>query len=261
MMMKHSPADPYERIAELYDLEHDAHDDDIDFYLNFVQVVGDPVLELGCGTGRLLAPIAESGYRIVGVDQSAAMLERAAEATKRYSGLVSLHQGGMTDLSQVPGGPFGTIVIGLNGLLHLASAAEQRACLSAVKAALDPRGQVLIDVFNPTPETLRNLDQSLMLEGTWTKPDGTRVDKFGSRRVLPASQTIATEIWYDLTGIDGTVKRIATSFAMRYLSPSELELMLELAGFPEWQIYGSYDLDPLGDHSERILIAAEASPS
>jgi hypothetical protein len=46
---------------------------------------------------------------------------------------------------------------------------------------------------------------------------------------------------------------------MRYLHAAELELMLEMAGFASWEIYGSYDLDPFDDHSERILVAAEAT--
>lgn len=261
MMTNQPRTQPYDRIAELYDLEHVTHEDDIDFHLNFVQAVGDPVLELGCGSGRLLAPIAEAGFRIVGVDQSRAMLDRAAVATAELSGLVTLREGDMTDLRGVPGGPFGTVIIGLNGLLHLPSAAEQRTCLSAARAVLDPRGQLLIDVFNPTPESLRGFDQSILHEGLWLKDDGSRVDKFSSRRVSTAAQTILTDLWYDLTGPDGIVKRTATSFTMRYVYPAELELMLEIAGFAEWQIYGSYDLDPLTDHSERILVAAEVTPA
>ena len=45
----------------------------------------------------------------------------------------------------------------------------------------------------------------------------------------------------------------------RYIQRAELELMLELAGFKSWEIYGSYDLDPFTDHSDRLLVAAEKS--
>jgi hypothetical protein len=58
---------------------------------------------------------------------------------------------------------------------------------------------------------------------------------------------------------DGTLRRIPTSFTMRYIQRAELELMLELAGFKSWEIYGSYDLDPFTDHSDRLLVAAEKS--
>lgn len=256
-------ADAYAQIAELYDLEHATYEDDVDCYLNFIVAAGDPVLELGCGTGRLLTAMAAAGYRVTGVDRSAAMLDRAAQAAAAagLSDLITLHQGEMTAADRAPGGPFGVAILALDALLHVADASAQRAVLQSVRRALDPRGQVLIDVLNPTPEVLRSLDQTLSHEGTWHKPDGTRVDKFTTRRVSPAQQTISTELWYDLTAPDGSLRRIATSFPLRYLYRAELELMLELAGFAEWQVYGSYELEPFTDTSDRLIVAAEVTPS
>jgi SAM-dependent methyltransferase len=258
-MNESKPADPYARIAELYDLEHSGLSDDVDFYLNFVEAVGDPVLELGCGTGRLLIPIAETGFRVTGIDRSTQMLDRARSAISERSlaNLVTLQQMEMTDIGALQGGPFGVAIIGLNGLLHVTTSKEQRSTLASVRSVLDPRGQLLIDVFNPTPDVLRSLDHSLNHEGVWRQSDGSRIDKFSSRRVAPRTQTISTELWYDLTTGEGAVSRVATSFTMRYLHRAELELMLELAGFAEWQVYGSYDLDPFDDHSERLIVAAE----
>ena len=48
---------------------------------------------------------------------------------------------------------------------------------------------------------------------------------------------------------------------MRYVSPAEFELMLELAGFIEWKRYGSYELDPFEDGSDRLIVTAEVTPS
>jgi SAM-dependent methyltransferase len=255
--------DAYAEIAELYDLEHESYTDDLDFYLNFVEAVGDPVLELGCGTGRLVAGIAEAGYRITGTDRSDVMLARARERVERrgLSNFVELRRGDITDADQTPSGPFGVIIMALNGLMHLVDVRSQRAALASTRRALDPRGMLLIDLLNPTPETLRSMDHSLVHEGVWSMANGTRVDKFAARRVSPATQTIATELWYDLLSPAGAARRIATSLAMRYLHRAELELMLELAGFAEWQIYGSYDLDPFDDQSERLIAAAEVTAS
>ena len=69
--------DPYAELPELYDLEHAEFTEDVDLYLRLAEVVGDPILELGCGTGRVLAPLAAAGHRVTGIDRSRAMLDRA----------------------------------------------------------------------------------------------------------------------------------------------------------------------------------------
>jgi SAM-dependent methyltransferase len=255
--------DPYDQIADLYDLEHLTYDEDVEFYGSFIEATGDPVLELACGSGRLLVPIAKAGYRVTGIDRSEAMLARAKQllTKKGLEQNVKLCHGSMADVSSAPGGPFGVAIIALNSLMHLTTHGEQRACLRSTFDALDPRGQLLIDLLNPTPDTLRGFDHAHSHDGVWHRPDGVRVDKFSARRVFPAAQRIETQLWYDLTASDGSVKRTATSYAMRYIYRAELELMLELAGFAEWQIYGGYELDQFTDHSERLIVAAEVSPS
>jgi SAM-dependent methyltransferase len=252
--------DPYAEIADLYDLEHGEFADDLDLYLNLALMVGDPVLEVGCGTGRLLRPLAAAGHRLSGLDRSSVMLDRArsALARERLSERVALVTGDMTEAAAAPGGPFGLVIVALNGLLHLESLAQQRAALVALRGALDPRGQLVLDVLNPTPEALRALE-GIHHEGTWIRADETRVDKFSSRRISPAEQTIRTELWYDLTAPNGSLRRVATSFTMRYLHRAELELLLELAGFVEWQVYGGYDLEPFDDGSERLIVTAEVT--
>jgi hypothetical protein len=146
-------------------------------------------------------------------------------------------------------------------MLHLANPEEQRKALVSARQALDPRGQLLIDVLNPTLDTLRAYEQGVIHEGSWERPDGVLVDKFSFRRLSTSAQLIHTRVWYDLVSPDGAVRRVATTFDLRYLHRHELELMLELAGFAEWQVYGSYDLETHDDSSERILVAAEVTPS
>jgi SAM-dependent methyltransferase len=257
------PVDPYAEIAELYDLEHGSFADDLPFYLHSVTAVGDPVLELGCGSGRLLRPIADAGFRITGLDQSNPMLDRARSTIKgaRQKRRITLFEGAMDRAQDAPGGPFGVVIFSLNGFLHLTSPGEQRAALASARSALDPRGQLLIDVLNPTLDALQGYAQGVIHEGQWTRADGTRVDKFSSRRVSTAEQLIHSQIWYDLTDPSGALRRVSTQFDLRYVHRHELELMLELAGFAEWQVYGSYELDPYDESSERLIIAAEAMPA
>lgn len=255
--------DPYASIAELYDLEHAGFRDDIDLLLSFADIVGGPILEMGCGSGRILLPLAGAGHDVTGVDRSAVMLERARAATREgaFAGSIRFMQGSMTEAGSAPGGPFGLVIFSLNALMHLPTVAEQRAALEAAMRALDPKGQLIIDSMNPTPDHLSSLGSAPILEGSWELRDGSTVDKWAHRHVHPPTQTIDTLLWYDTVEPDGTLQRKRSRFPLRYIHPAELELMLELAGFSEVRMYGSYDMDPLDDESERLFVTAEVIPS
>lgn len=254
--------DVYAGIPELYDLEHRDFIDDVDLYRQFAYATGDPVLELACGTGRVLAPLAAAGHRVTGTDRSEPMLGRARVALARVPDAppFQLVVGDMTEAAAAPGGPFGLVIIALNGLLHATTSEEQRRVLVAARQACDPRGQLIVDVLNPTPQHLAALGGTA-LDGTWELGDGTLVMKSSDRRVSPSEQTIATTIWYDLVAPDGMMRRQTTAFNLRYVTPAELLLMLELSGWVDFEVYGSYDLDPLTDESERLIVTAQRTPS
>jgi SAM-dependent methyltransferase len=260
---KEQPEDPYAELPEVYDLEHASFADDVDLYLRLAEVVGDPVLELGCGSGRVLLPLAEAGYRVTGIDRSAPMLERAQQAVEAagVGDRVTLVPMEMRDAAQAPGGPFGLVIVSLDGFLHLATQTEQRAVLTACRQALDPRGMLVVDALNTNPELLAGFDGRVQHEGNWQQPDGNTVTRFAARLHSPAAQRIETELWYDLADVEGALRRVRTSFGLRYVTAAELELMLELSGFVEWQLYGSYDLDPFEDESGRIIVTAEVTGS
>lgn len=255
--------DPYAQLPELYDLEHAHLAEDVDLYLRLAEIVGDPILELGCGTGRVLVPLVAAGHRVTGIDRSAPMLGRArsAIAAAGVADRVTLIEGSMSDADHAPGGPFGLVLATLNGLMHLSSAREQRATLTAARRALDPRGMLVIDALNPHPELLATFDGRVLHEGSWQTADGTWIDRFSSRTHAPVAQRIDTELWYDAVDQHGQLRRVRSQFPMRYMVRSELELLLEVTGFVEWQLYGSYDLDPFEDASERLIVTAEVTPS
>lgn len=254
-----SDSDPYAAIADLYDLEHDEFDEDVELYLGLLDTVGGPFLEMGAGSGRLIAPIAEAGYAVTGLDASRPMLDRA-RARLREAGLldrVTLFEGAMEDAASAPGGPFGMVAFSLNALMHLDTPEAQRSALTAARVAMKPDGITVIDTMNPTHEQLAHLIGRNHLEGSWEMEDGTTVDKWSHRDLLSVDQTIDTLLSYDRTAPDGTLRRTRSSFVLRYVAPNELELMLELAGFARWHLYGGYDLSPLNDNADRIIAIAE----
>lgn len=263
--MSHDPesSSPYDAIADLYDVEHADHDEDIELIRNIVSVVGDPVIEFGCGSGRLLLPIAEDGFAITGVDNSRAMLHRARRAILEadLADDISLVHGQMEGPLPLPEEFFGVGIFSLNSLMHLSSQELQIAALTEACRLLDPRGQLIIDLFNPTPEYLTHLGSHPHLEGVWTTPDGNEIEKWTQRTVRASTQQIDTRLWYDTVDTAGILHRRPTAFTLRYINAAELTLMLQRAGFVEWQLYGTYDLDPFDDTSERLIVLAERTPS
>lgn len=255
--------DPYADIAELYDLEHADFTADVELLVNIAQIIGDPILEVGCGSGRVVVPLAEAGFHVTGIDTSRPMLDRARAFVdaEDLGDMVTLAEVDMRHADEAPGGPFGLVIFSLNSLMHLATPAEQRQALEAARRALDPRGQLVIDLVNPSTEQVQHLLNGPHHEGSWSLPDGSIVDKWSNRTQSAAAQVLDTILWYERTRPDGSVQRTRSAFPLRYIHLSELALMLELAGFVEPMFYGTYELDPFEHDSERLLVTAEVTPA
>jgi SAM-dependent methyltransferase len=250
---------PYDEIAAYYDLEHRSFTDDIDLYVQFIEAAGDPVVELGCGTGRILRSIAEAGYSVTGVDSSVPMLDyaRAVLADEGLADEVTLIEGDFADPDLLPRDTFGVAIVGLDSLLHAATLDAQLAVLRAAWQSLDPRGQLIVDVLHATPARLMSMDGGLAFNGSWVMSDGARLDKLVSQSIESAEQLIHSEIWYEVTSVEGSVSRTRTGFTQRWIGSGELLLLIQLAGFQDWRIYGTYELDPLEAYSDRLIVAAE----
>jgi SAM-dependent methyltransferase len=248
-----SGAEIYERIAELYDWEHDRYGEDLDFYRALAKRTGGPVLELGCGTGRVLADLAAEGHHCIGVDASPAMLARARQRLSR--------RGLDADLLEAPMQQFGTprparlAVVALDSFGHLLIQDDQLRALTMIGSALTDGGLLVIDVSNGNNhgEPREELAHHITADGT----DGeTVITKWVSRATDPSEQIDDLIYWYDVAGADGVVRRTTVEFALRYFTRFELTLLLERAGFTVETLYGSYDLESFGPQSERLIAVA-----
>jgi SAM-dependent methyltransferase len=258
----------FERLARYYDLEHDDYVDDLPMYAGFAQAsAGRPgagILELACGTGRCLLPLATAGHRVTGLDVSPAMLDilrhKAQGAEGDVAGRVRTVQGDMRDFAL--GDRFDFVFIALNSLMHLESQAEQRAALVCAGRHLEPGGRLLIDLFNPDPALPDAAQEGqLFLHCLKTLPDGEHLLHFQSPTVDRARQLVTMANYYDAIAADGTVKRHLAPFNLRYLTPSELDLLLPASGLLLEALYGSYDLDPFESGSPRMIVVATRGES
>jgi SAM-dependent methyltransferase len=183
----------YDRFAPFYDLEFGSFDDDLPLYRAFAAHVGHPVLELGCGTGRVLLPLAAEGYRVTGVDLSPAMLAlaRAAAEEQGLADRVALVEGDIRSLAGLPEAHFALAVSAINSFLHLETQEDQLAALRSIARCLRPGGLFIADLFPPHPELLAEYDGRLVHAGTFRDPaSGERIDKFSAS--TPPSSTTAS---------------------------------------------------------------------
>jgi SAM-dependent methyltransferase len=259
--------DSYVPIADLYD--HVAayrERPDVPFYVEEAVGAGGPVLELGCGTGRILIPSARAGARMVGLDASAAMLgicrRGVAEEPPEVRDRIELHDGDMRSFDL--GARFALATIPFRAFQHLVTLDDQLACLESVRAHLMPGGRLIVDVFNPSFEAFvkRPLNEEIGHEPEFETPDGRRVVRcFRITAHRRADQVNETELIYYVTHPDGREERLVHRFDMRYLFRFELEHLLARAGFALEHLYAGYDKSPFGARysSELIAVAAKST--
>ena len=249
--------DPFAAYAGFYDVDYAGVDDDLFMIRQFAARCGSPILELACGTGRVLLPLARDGYRVVGVDVSPAMLQVARHRVtgEGLEERVALLEQDMRALSLDQS--FTLALVALNSFCHLLSTDDQLAALAGVRQHLEPGGLLLLDLFNPDLGQLLDSRSQITLDRIWTTPDrGHRVMKMRSQSVDLAEQIIHVTLLLDEMDGQGQVRRTVFPFEMRYLFRHELELLLRHAGFEVEAIYGSYELADFHAGSERLIAVA-----
>lgn len=244
-------------VARFFDGDYAHYTDDLPLVEAYAQRTGGPLLELGCGTGRLLVPLASAGYTVTGIDLSPGML-RIARAKAEAAGvaqLVTLVQGNSIDAPLA--GPYRFAFVMMNTFLHLPTQADQLAALRHWRDHLAPGGLLLIDVFNPDVAQLAGLDGRLEWDKSWVdEQTGCTIMKFLTRTVDLAEQVIHVNLIYDEIAADGQVRRTVAPFDQRYLWRFEAELLLDKAGFALEGIYGDLSLGPFAADSERMILVA-----
>ena len=235
---------------------------DVAFYRDVAGEYGDPVLELGCGTGRVTMAIAERGHRVSGLDLAERMLERAAEKRARLSvetrERVHLVQGDMTRFEL--GEKFRLIIIPFRPFQHLLETQQQLDCLTCVRKHLMPGGRLILDVFQTDAERMHDPEfQKESFVAEYKMPDGRHV-RITERLAAfhRAEQRNDVEMIFTVTNADGEKERLVFAWTLRYFFRYEVEHLLVRCGFRVNALYGDFDRSALLDTSPEMIYVAEA---
>ncbi len=250
-----APDNAFERFPRLYDWEHDPFQDDVETYIALARRFGGPVLELACGTGRILGPLARAGFDCTGVDSSPAMLARARQRLARDGLDARLEQQDLRTMKLA--GRYRTLLFPLDGLALLLTRRDQIDCLRAARLAVSHDGRLVLDVSNGNLRGGSEPPEEVFHHLTAPDPDtGRPVTKWVVRRPNSAEQLDDLTFYYDEQRDDGCLTRTLVDLRLRWFTRFELEFLLEASGWESDELYGGYDLEPYGPSSDRLLLVA-----
>src|SRR5262245_5239108 len=261
------PTDAYACSAEFYDyVPLYRNRADIEFYVEEAVNANGPVLEVACGSGRILIPTARAGVEIVGLDGSAAMLAKCASSLEGESDAVraraSLVAGDMRDFDLER--QFALVTIPFRAFQHLLTAEDQIACLTCVRRHLSADGRFIVDLFNPSLEMLVNTELGVEFDTDppFVLPDGRTVQRrMRTMQRNRLTQVNDNEFIYYGTDQSGALQRVVHPFSLRNTFKFEMEHLLYRIGFVVEQVYADFDRRPFGSKypGELIFVSRKAA--
>jgi SAM-dependent methyltransferase len=246
--------DDYSILAVFYDAVYAFRTQDIAFYVAMAREGNGPILEVGCGTGRIALPLAETGHEIHGLDASPSMLQiLRSKLAGRPELKLLLHEGDMRtfDLGQ----KFAQVFVPFRAFLHNDTIDDQLAALQSFHRHLRPDGRLVLDIFAPSYRMMSNdkIDVSLPAQPL---ADGRIITVMDHAKYMHKDQRLEVERHIDTVYLDGTLKRTIEHFHLRYIFRYEMELLLRQSGFRLETVYGGFDRRPYDYHSGEMIFVA-----
>lgn len=258
--------DSYQVSAKYYDGAYTAMRDLVDapFYLELAKEYGGPVLEIGCGTGRVLLPIAREGIEIHGVDNSGPMLgilrETLAQEAPAVRAKVMLHAGDMRDFRLDRRFPL--VTIPFRPLQHMHTVNDQVRALTSAAAHLVEGGTLAFDVFYPKYEVLTLGIGEERLEAEWPLPSepGTVVRRYVIKDAVDKiRQTFTFTFVYRTYRNNQVIAEEREGLQLSYYTYPHLRALFLLAGLEPVAEYGSFARTPLDNTAiEMIFLLRKA---
>jgi SAM-dependent methyltransferase len=226
---------------------------DLPFWLEQARRYGGPILELGCGTGRVALTLAQAGFDVTGIDVAEGMLREARRKAVEAGLAVEWVHADMRALDL--GRTFALILLPANALGHLLDLGDFEACMASVKRHLAPGGRFVIDFFVPKTSLLLDEPDKRFPFAESDDPEGQRIAITHSYVYEPDTQIKRVTTYHTLPG---EPDEIEGQLVIRMYFPQELDALCKYNGLEIEAKYGAYDGRPFDATSEKQLIVCRA---
>ena len=261
-----SAPDSYTVSAKYYDAAYAAKPDlvDMPFYLNLAKRIGGPVLELGCGTGRVLLPTARASVAIHGVDNSPPMLQvlrtYLEQEERDVRDRVWIYEGDIRSLRLDH--KFPLVTIPFRPLQHMYTVEDQVKALQTAAYHLQDNGILALDVFYPKFEKLVGGIGEELLELEWPlRSDPARVMRryFRKESIDTVHQTFSATFVFRTYEGEKLISEEREPLKMSYYTYPHMRALFLLAGLDVVEEYGSFAKAPLdNDATDMIFLLKRA---
>ena len=242
--------------SDVYDSVYAYVRQDLPFYVEEAVASGGPVLELGCGTGRVSLAIARAGVNVTGLDSSPEMLEQArlkVDTLPHGSGTLTLLQEDMRRFKLDR--TFPLVIVPFRGFLSLLTVEDQTTTLLNVRRHLAPGGRLVFNVFVPDLDMLtQDGDVPRHLRDVTDPDTGASYVLWHLSDFDNYSQTISARLIIERLDDRGAVdRRIYRDFQLRYAHRWEIHHLLTSCGYEILDLYGDFDRIAFDEDSTEMI--------
>lgn len=248
----------YTTVAKYYDAETGDKTDDLQMYSRLAERYGGPILDIGCGTGRVLLHLAQEGYAAHGIDDNRAMLARLEAKLSALPHLrdhIRIYEGDVLHVD--PKERYALILLTYNALMHFHDQDQQLALLRRLRGWMANGGLLALDLPN-AGETFASQDtDAITYERSFLDSETGHMVMLQSISQLDRTTQLLDVQWiYDEIGGDGIVRRMVVPHRLRYYFYPEVRLLLLLSGFEVQDVFGDTDEGPYEAGCERMIVYA-----
>ncbi len=249
-------AEGWDEYAPFYDWENarTVARRDVTFWQQLALAQDGPALELGCGTGRISLPVVKAGARLVGIDRSAPMLERARKrlARARLADRALLVRGDIRHLPFRSRRGFKLVMAPYGILQSLTRERDLQQTLESVARVLRRGGLFAVDLVPDLPRWSEYSRRTSLTGRRGTRSTVTLIESV--RQDRQRGLTIFDHEYVERRGRQKTVHEFALTF--RTLSVPQMARRLERAGFGVDAVLGDYQGGPWDDRADVWVILA-----